>query len=85
MLASSRESFSLTKMIEWLILFLGIPAGYLIAWLASDELKIGRKWFRALVIIGFFGGIWFWLTGYKTEAFSMGFILIVSLVSLVKS
>ena len=70
---------------EIIILLLGIPIGYLIAWLAKDELEVGRKWFRVLVIFSFLVGIWFYLIGWKVESFSMGFILIVSLVSLVRS
>ena len=34
-----------------LILLAGFPAGYLLAWLAKDELVAGRKWFLLLSIV----------------------------------
>ena len=72
-------------LIEIIILILGIPIGHLIAWLASDELKDGRKWFRILVILSFIFGLLFYFIGWKVEGFSMAFIFIVGLISLVKS
>jgi len=33
------------------ILVLAFPVGYLLAWLAKDELVAGRKWFIILVIV----------------------------------
>jgi drug/metabolite transporter (DMT)-like permease len=68
--------------IEILILIAGIPVGLYIAWLASDELKEGRKYFRILVIIGLIGAVGFWLYGRNVEAFSSGFIAVVSLTGL---
>lgn len=46
------------------VLLLAFPAGYLLAWLARDELVAGRKWFVALAVVsvlavipvGFFSG-----------------------------
>lgn len=68
-----------------IILILGIPIGYLIAWLGRDELVAGRKWLRILMISSLFIGSWFFLTGFKAEAFTVGFILIVTMVGFVKS
>ncbi len=70
---------------EIIILLLAIPVGYLIAWLSYDELAAGRKWFRILIITSILAGIWFYLIGMKHIAFTSGFILIVSLISLIKS
>ena len=36
------------NLIYILILVAGFPAGYLLAWLARDELLAGRKWFLVL-------------------------------------
>lgn len=68
-----------------LILLLAIPVGYLISWMAKEELKQGRRWFRILVIAGILGGIGFWIYGFIIESLTMFFICIVALVSLVKS
>ena len=34
-----------------IILLCAFPAGYLLAWLARDELVAGKKWFIALAIV----------------------------------
>tara|TARA_Y100000310_G_C20627362_1_gene786688 strand:+ start:707 stop:928 length:222 start_codon:yes stop_codon:yes gene_type:complete len=70
---------------ELIVLLLAIPVGLFIVRLTKDELKIGRKYFRALVIVSLIGIIGFWIYGRPVEAWSMGFVGIVSLVSLVKS
>ncbi len=70
---------------EILVLLLGVPAGYLIAWMARDELKEGRVWFRFLVIVSVISVIGFWIYGFDEGAWTLGFIGIVSVISLVKS
>jgi hypothetical protein len=70
---------------EIVILALGIPAGYLLAWLGRDELVSGRKWFRVLIIVGILSGIWLFLVGERSGAWTSGFAVVVGLVSLVKS
>lgn len=72
-------------LLETIILAWGIPAGFLIAWLARDELVDGQKWFKILIILSFILGIWLYLTGFYAGAWTSGFIVIVSLISLVKS
>ena len=71
--------------LEILILLLAIPTGFLIAWLASDELKEGKPWFRVLIISSIIVGIWFYLTDFLYISWTAGFILIVSLISLIKA
>ena len=71
--------------IQITLLLLAIPTGYLIAWMAKDELKQGRKWFRILVIGSILGVVWFWLTGKYVISWTLSFIGIVALVSLIKS
>ena len=66
-------------------MILGIPTGYLISWLARDELKDGRKWFRILIILAVIIGGWFALTGNYVIALTSGFIFIVSIISYMKS
>ena len=71
--------------LEIIVLVLAIPVGFLIAWLARDELLQGKPYFRILMIISILTGIWFWLTGFMVITWIAGFIFIVSLISLVKS
>ena len=71
--------------LEIFILALGVPIGFLIAWLASDELVIGRKWFGALILVSFFSGLLFLWKDFRVKAFTSGFVLIVSLVSILRS
>ncbi|MCH7568814.1 MAG: hypothetical protein IIA87_05320 [Nanoarchaeota archaeon] len=70
---------------EIIILALAVPSGFLIAWLAKDELIQGRKWFRILIISSILFGIWFYLIGQSYIVWVFGFILIVSLIGLIKS
>ncbi|HIG52080.1 hypothetical protein CXT76_00160 [Candidatus Parvarchaeota archaeon] len=66
-------------------ILLAIPSGFLIAWLARDELVSGKKYFRILIIVsilGAIGGIFYDLT-YLSLTFV--FYLIISLISLIKS
>ena len=70
---------------ELIVLMLAIPIGYLIAWLARDELIIGRKYFRVLIIASIIGIIGFWLYGFHYISWTFGFVLIISLVSFLKS
>jgi hypothetical protein len=66
-------------------ILLAIPSGFLIAWLASDELVSGKKYFRILIIVsilGAIGGIFYDLI-YLSLTFV--FYFIISLISLIKS
>ena len=71
--------------IQIILLALAIPVGYLIAWMAKDELKVGRKYFKILVIGSLLGVIWFWMTKQYVISWSLGFVGIVALISLMKS
>lgn len=72
-------------LIELVVLALGIPVGFLIAWLARDELVQGRKYFRILIISSIIGVIGFWIYGRPVEAWTSGFIGIVAFVSFIKT
>jgi len=71
--------------VKLIILLMAVPTGFLISWLARDELVVGRKWFRVLIIVSFLGTIWFYLTGFDYISLSFMFILIVSAISYTKS
>lgn len=69
--------------VEILILALAIPVGFLIAYLARDELIAGRKWFLALALLSVLFGIFSYLfLGNLEVALSCYFVSIVSLVSM---
>ena len=72
-------------LIEIIILLLGVPTGYLIAWLARDELISGRKWFRLLIALSLLSGIIFYFAELNYIALTNVFMAIIGLVSLIKS
>ena len=72
-------------MAEIIILLLAIPTGYLIAWLASDELVAGRKWFKALIIFSFLSGFIFYFMDEIYITLTNVFIIVVAFISLMKS
>jgi drug/metabolite transporter (DMT)-like permease len=72
-------------LIEIIILLLAVPARFLIAWMARDELVDGRKWFAALAVVSFILGALFFILGKNEIGLSLAFILVVSLISYWKS
>jgi len=68
-----------------LLLVLAIPAGFLLSWMAKDELKEGKKWFKALFVISLVLTGVFWVYGISYAALTSAFVAIVSLVSMIKS
>lgn len=70
--------------VQIILLILAIPVGYLIAYMARDELVQGRDWFRFIVIASFALAGLFWLLGLSSIALTLVFIAIVSFVSVVK-
>jgi hypothetical protein len=71
--------------LEIVALLLAIPVGYLIAYLARDELVVGRKYFKILIWTSVLGIVIFWAMGMAEIVWTFGFIGIVSFVSLRKS
>lgn len=66
------------------ILLLALPSGYLLSRLCDDELREGRKWFKIITIISLvLGGILIFFN--IVVSFSLLFLAIVSIVSLLKS
>jgi uncharacterized membrane protein HdeD (DUF308 family) len=72
-------------LIEIVALILAVPAGFLIAYLANDELVQGRAWFKLIAILSLIAGIWMFFTGERVITWTCGFIVIVSGVSYLKS
>jgi ABC-type Fe3+ transport system permease subunit len=71
--------------LEIVILLLAVPVGFFIAWLTKEELRMGRKWFRILIVVSLIGIIGFWIYGVSYVSWTFGFIGIVSTISLVKA
>ncbi|MBM3230056.1 hypothetical protein FJZ22_00135 [Candidatus Pacearchaeota archaeon] len=53
-----------------------IPIGYFLAWLAREELVVGRKWFQRLVILSLVLGGTFWAYGLR-EGLEIGCFLAI--------
>lgn len=68
-----------------LLIVLAFPVGLLIAWMARDELKDGRKWFKVLIIISVILGIILLAIKKYAEALTLLFIIIFTGISLWKS
>jgi hypothetical protein len=71
--------------IEILFLVLAIPTGLLIAHLTKEELKQGKKYFRALIILSVLATVWFYLTKFPAEALTSAFIAITTIISYTKA
>ena len=72
-------------LIKITILLLAIPIGYLIAWLAKDELILGRKWFKLIILTSIILGIVYYFIGNFIIMLTNLFIAILGVVSLMKS
>lgn len=71
--------------LEVLILLLSIPSGMLVAWLARDELVIGRRYFFSLILLSVLGVIVSKIFSYEMGILMFGFISIFSYISYMKS
>jgi len=69
---------------EIFLLVLAIPTGFVLAWLAKDELKDGKRWFKALLFISFFLFSMFLYYDMIYASLTCLFIAIVSLISFIK-
>lgn len=70
---------------EIIILLVAIPIGYLIAWLARDELLTGRRWFFILAITSFILAAFFLFIKNAMIAFALFFLTIIAFISYKKS
>lgn len=72
-------------MLEVILLLLSIPTGFLIAWLARDELVSGRKWIRTLGAVSIIVALAGLLYEQHAWTYTCFFILMVCVISLWKS
>ncbi|MFH1290751.1 MAG: hypothetical protein ABIH92_05065 [Nanoarchaeota archaeon] len=73
-------------LIELVVLILAIPVGFLIAYLANDELVAGRRWFVGIILLSVIVALWFVLTeGESAITWTCTFVIIVAAISLWKS
>ena len=68
-----------------LIILLAIPAGFLIAYFARDELIQGRNWFVLIMILSVLFALLFLIINSYYITLTLIFILIATLVSYLKS
>ena len=64
------------------VLLLGIPIGNLLARYTKEELKVGKKWFQLLMVLGVVGGLLGLIFQKDALMFTLFFIAIVSSRSL---
>ena len=60
------------------VLILGIPIGNFLAKFTKEELHVGRKWFKLLVLIGLIGGFVGLIIRNDSVLFTFFFIAIVT-------
>jgi len=72
-------------LIEVILLLMAVPIGYLIAYLTKEELRKGRIWFRAVFDVSILLAALFIILKIYYLAWTFGFIMICSAVSLWKS
>ena len=71
-----------------IILLLAFPAGYLLAYLARDELKAGKKWFMLLALASLVSSVILSFTDFSFKLpaiLSLFFIVVIALMALWKS
>ncbi len=64
------------------VLVLGFPFGFFLARVTKEELKLGKKWFKLIVILSLIGGSVGLIIGSDVLMFSFFFIAIVTSQSL---
>jgi hypothetical protein len=70
------------------MLLAGLPIGYLLAWLARDELVAGKKGFLALAAVSLIAAVIISFTGFFLKfsvVLALFFIIIISLIAVWKS
>jgi len=65
------------------ILILGFPIGQILAKSTKEELKVGKKWFKLITLIGLIGGLIGLIISKDVILFTFFFIAIVTSRSLV--
>ena len=75
----------LNLILTLILLVLSIPTGFLIAYMARDELVQGRKWFITLILLSLFTGIVLLIARSYAGVLACLFIVMVALISYKKS
>jgi len=73
-----------------ILVLLAFPVGYLLAYLARDELIAGKKYFKMVIVAGIVSIVCFIIFEIEDKlrnslTLTVIFIIIVSLISLIKS
>jgi ABC-type Fe3+ transport system permease subunit len=68
----------LKEILSVLVLLSSIPAGFILAWLTSDELKQGKKYFRAIILLSLILGLIFFGLDYYAVSLTFLYMLIVT-------
>jgi len=71
--------------IEIGLLVLAVPVGFLIAWLAKEELRVGRKWFWAICGVSAALAVLFFVLKMDYLVWTFCFIVISTAVSIWKA
>lgn len=72
------------NLVYFLFVLLAVPVGYLIAYLARDELVEGRKWFKGLIVLFLIVILFSLMFGDYLIVLTSLFVIIVSWISIVK-
>jgi len=73
-------------LIELLLVVLAVPVGFLVAYLANDELVAGRKWFVAIIALSVVLALWHTFTFAEgAVSWTFRFAIVVTAISLWKS
>ncbi len=73
-------------MIEYIIVaLLAIPLGFLLAYIARDELVQRRKWFSLLFVVSFLLSLLFYLLRMAEINLILLFVSVVTIISYIKS
>jgi formate-dependent nitrite reductase membrane component NrfD len=75
----------LKMLLSILVLLTAVPVGLLIAWLAKEELKPGKKWFRIIVLGSVLGLIAGFCLRQYILAWTFAYMAILAGISLIKA
>ncbi|MSS74601.1 hypothetical protein EXS73_00070 [Candidatus Pacearchaeota archaeon] len=71
--------------LDFVVVLIAIPVGYLLAWLAREELVPGRVWFQRLAVISLVLGMGLWAYGMPTGLILGLFLAILAFIAYCQS
>lgn len=74
----------INTLFSFLLFLTAIPVGFLIAFLARDELVAGRRWFRGLVLAGILGAGWAFLIGKGAIVWTLLYLAVLAFIAYCK-